>query len=188
MDLEVSSSLVRLLDSSRQWMGDCVNVSRQTVTLPPPMASTIFTPSFAPTFDSTMSSGAGYWDTIAGMHQRRKVREYTHRVWGRAIKNEEQGWKGCIETQQAPAEEGGMEVEGSESEPLVRKKNSKGESRQSVEEVLEENQSLVEELQSWQYLRLRRGGESWISDRERIVGTCCNSAASPRFRLTPMSS
>lgn len=113
-----------------------------------------------------MSSGVGFWDTTGAMHERHRYHEYSNRVWGKGVvEKEESGWKGCISLSKTEDN-----MEGQEGTDAVgEKKKDKGKGR-DVEDVLEDNDRLIEELQCWQYLRLRRGSETWIPDREKLVG------------------
>jgi hypothetical protein len=50
-------------------------------------------------------------------------------------------------------------------------KVNKGKSKETVEDILAENARLVEELQSWQEIRVHRGDPNWTCEREQLAGT-----------------
>lgn len=109
-----------------------------------------------------MTSGMGYHSTLAAMHQKSRLREYNRRVWGRSVESTEKGWHGCLDASEFKNIADRTPTNG----------DLKGKGKQKdTGEILEDNEELLQELASWQYLRLRRGHESWISDRERLVGT-----------------
>lgn len=145
------------------------------------MASTSFTPTFGPTFDSSSSTGGiGYLGTLQAIHERARHKEWSRRVLRRSglgnLQLEREGWWGSLDTEQEEVSNRGA----------VGK--SKG---RAVDEVLSHNVGLIEELQSWQEVRLRKGDESWIPKRERRIGKCPASLRSvtdprqPRISWNP---
>lgn len=74
---------------------------------------------------------------------------------------EEEGWWGSLDR------------EGDDEMEVVSPKR-KG---SAVDDALTENASLIRELQAWQEVRLRKGVEDWVPQREKRVGECncyCN--------------
>ncbi|WVQ98746.1 hypothetical protein IAU59_005877 [Kwoniella sp. CBS 9459] len=109
----------------------------------PTVAPVIFTPSFGPSFDSTLTSGEqGYYSTLEGMHECARHREWASRVLRRSKLNEEGGYYG-----------------------ILNKEEDGGEKRKTVDHVLAENNDMITELHAWQDLRLRKG-VSVVSERE----------------------
>ncbi len=72
---------------------------------------------------------------------------------------EKAGWWGCLE------------VEKGDEEVQIVRSTEKGKGR-AVDEVLRVNGKLIEELQAWQEVRVRKGDEAWIPQREQRVGEC----------------
>lgn len=129
-----------------------------------------FQPSFAPTYDSRMSSGLGYYSTLDLMHEHTRHREWTRRSTT-VVDIANEGWTGVLEAEGKDAEveknaDKDKETEGAE------KAAANGEADKeldSVDAILDANVGRIEELQVWQDLRVRKGDASWISDRERAV-------------------
>lgn len=46
----------------------------------------------------------------------------------------------------------------------------KGKAKETVEDILTENNVLIEELQGWQELRVQKGDVDWLPEREQTVG------------------
>ncbi|RXK39529.1 hypothetical protein M231_03198 [Tremella mesenterica] len=124
----------------------------------PPTTNANFTPSFAPTFDSTYSSGSGYWGTLEGMHARHRHREWRDRVTHGKGAMIEGGYHGTMEADGEDDEMGGQRAESS------RASHHFG----NGEKVLEENARLLAELQAWQEIRIRRGHRK-PTQREEVV-------------------
>ncbi|WWC61107.1 uncharacterized protein I303_103685 [Kwoniella dejecticola CBS 10117] len=103
-----------------------------------------FMPSFGPSFDSHHATGGqGFYSTLEGMHERARHREWARRVLRRAKSIEEGGYRGSLE-------------------------GSKGKEKATVDDVLTENGGLIEELQAWQEIRVRKG-VSTVTEREHQV-------------------
>lgn len=131
------------------------------VTIPVLTGST-FTPSYAPMYDSSSSSGMGYHTTLEVMHQKRRSEEYNTRAWSKDVDKEEGSWQGSVDAEE--------EVNLADADKVANGvSKGKGKER-DIEHMLEDNEDLIEELRAWQYLRLRRGQETWLPDRERLVG------------------
>ncbi|WVF72166.1 hypothetical protein IAT40_006978 [Kwoniella sp. CBS 6097] len=109
----------------------------------PTVAPVVFTPSFGPSLDSTLTSGEqGYYSTLEGMHERARHREWASRTLRRSKFVEVGGYNGTL-----------------------KKQNNKGKNKETVDDVLANNNEMIEELHAWQELRLRKG-VSVVSERE----------------------
>jgi hypothetical protein len=138
----------------------------RTVTVPT-VASTSWTPGFGPTWNSSTSS-SGYYATVAGMHERARYRQWSHSQ-GAGLNTSVNGYYGSLETEGKDKEiEDIAEDPASSAHPV--KTDAKGKRKETVEDVLEENQRKIEELQAWQELRVKKGVESWVPEREKAVG------------------
>ena len=146
---------------TRLWLGlrlwfNCCSVGI------PLVASTSFTPCFAPTHDSAVSTGGvGYYATLQARHERARHQEWSRRVsmhqpGAGSRELDDEGWWGTLEAEQ-------------NDEPIPLSITGKGKGKE-VEDILTENAEWIEELQAWQMLRLRRGDASWIGRREERVG------------------
>ncbi|WWC69448.1 uncharacterized protein I206_103387 [Kwoniella pini CBS 10737] len=103
-----------------------------------------FTPSFGPNLDSYHATGGeGYYSTLEGMHERARHREWSKRVLRRTKNIEEGGYHGVFDS-------------------------GKGKEKATVDDVLAENGGLIEELQAWQEVRIRKG-VSAVTEREHEV-------------------
>ncbi|WVW83067.1 hypothetical protein I302_105084 [Kwoniella bestiolae CBS 10118] len=103
-----------------------------------------FTPSFGPTIDSYHATGSqGYYSTLDGMHERARHREWARRVLRRSKSIDQGGYHGSLDV-------------------------DKGKEKQSVDDVLAENGDLIEELQAWQEVRVRKSVPA-ITEREQHV-------------------
>ncbi|KAK8869797.1 hypothetical protein IAR55_000365 [Kwoniella newhampshirensis] len=111
----------------------------QFVTIPS-VGSTLFAPTFGPTFDSTYASGQGYYSTIEAMHERTRHKEWQRRTLKRS-RIEETQWSG----------------------------EGKGKKRETVDDILAENSDMIKELQAWQDIRVRKGVKE-ATEREQLVG------------------
>ena len=125
------------------------------------LANTLFTPTFAPTFDSTSSTGGvGYYASLQAMHERARHKEWSRRVVRRSgagnLEPEKEGWWGTMEA-----------ANDEEMQHVVTRGKAEG---KVVDEVLTENVKMIEELQAWQEVRTRKGDETWIPQREQRVG------------------
>ena len=123
------------------------------------MSSLSFTPTFGATYDSNHYF-AGYYDTMSAMHERARLRS-----WKESAKRPletKPGYRGLL------------------SEDL---KKDKGKAKETVEDILAENNQLIEELQGWQELRVQKGNADWLPEREQVVGTSYSSLAVVGGRL-----
>ncbi|OCF54114.1 hypothetical protein L486_08308 [Kwoniella mangroviensis CBS 10435] len=112
--------------------------------VPRGVTSVAFTPSFGPTFDSYHATGGqGYWSTLEGMHERARHREWARRALRRSKNIDEGGYCGNLET-------------------------NKGKEKETIDDVLTENGELIEELQTWQEVRTRKGVFA-VTEREQHV-------------------
>lgn len=111
------------------------------------MSSLSFTPSFGATYDSNHYF-AGYYDTMSAMHERARIRSW------------EESRRAPIETKVGYR---GLLSEGAE-------KKDKGKAKETVQDILAENNLLIEELQGWQELRVQKGNVDWLPEREQTVG------------------
>ncbi|WVQ70062.1 uncharacterized protein L199_008286 [Kwoniella botswanensis] len=112
--------------------------------VPRGVTSVAFTPSFGPTSDSYHATGGqGYWSTLEGMHERARHRQWARRALRRSKNIDEGGYYGNLET-------------------------NKGKEKETVDDVLAENSELIEELQTWQEVRIRKG-VSAVTEREQHV-------------------
>lgn len=118
-----------------------------TIVRVPPMSSLPFTPSFGATYDSNHYF-AGYYDTMSAMHERARLRS-----WEASSKRSIEAGSGY---------HGLLSEDGS--------KKDKGKAKETVEDILAENNVLIVELQSWQELRVQRGDVDWLPEREQTVG------------------
>jgi len=104
----------------------------------------------------------GYHTTLEVMHQKRRSEEYNTRAWSKDVDKEEGSWQGSVDAEE--------EVNLADADKVANGvSKGKGKER-DIEHMLEDNEDLIEELRAWQYLRLRRGQETWLPDRERLVG------------------
>nr|XP_031862788.1 uncharacterized protein CI109_001800 [Kwoniella shandongensis]KAA5529860.1 hypothetical protein CI109_001800 [Kwoniella shandongensis] len=103
------------------------------------VGDTTFTPAFGPTFDSTFASGQGYYSTIQGMHEHTRHKEWQRRTLRRS-RVEDTQWTGV----------------------------GKGKDRETVDDILAENGEMIEELQAWQEVRVRKGVRE-ATEREQLV-------------------
>ncbi|OCF35465.1 hypothetical protein I316_03017 [Kwoniella heveanensis BCC8398] len=109
----------------------------------PTVAPVIFTPSFGPSFDSTLTSGEqGYYSTLEGMHERARHREWAGRALRRSKLAEEGGYYGMLDAE-----------------------NDKGKIKETIDSLLANNNLMIAELHAWQDLRLRKG-VSIVTERE----------------------
>lgn len=113
----------------------------------PPMSTMSFTPSFGATYDSNHYF-AGYYDTMSAMHERARLRSWRAQAVRPVTAGT--GYRGTLE-------------EGSTSK-------DKGKAKETVEDILEENNALIEELQAWQDLRVQKRDVDWLPEREQVVG------------------
>ncbi|WWD10120.1 hypothetical protein V865_008253 [Kwoniella europaea PYCC6329] len=112
--------------------------------VPRGVTSVAFTPSFGPTSDSYHATGGqGYWSTLEGMHERARHREWARRALRRSKNIDEGGYYGNLET-------------------------NKGKEKETIDDVLAENIELIEELQTWQEVRIRKGASA-VTEREQHV-------------------
>jgi len=97
------------------------------------------------------------------MYERARHKEWSRRAIRRSgagnMEPEKAGWWGCLE------------VEKGDEEVQIVRSTEKGKGR-AVDEVLRVNGKLIEELQAWQEVRVRKGDEAWIPQREQRVGEC----------------
>ncbi|KAL1409706.1 hypothetical protein Q8F55_003702 [Vanrija albida] len=154
-----------------------------------PPSNTAFTPTFAPTYDSSRASGMGYYSTLDGMRELGRHREWARR--SKAIEAVNEQWAGTINKEEEE-EANGEETKTTEaSSSDVEKKPE--EKAKTAEEILEANSERIAELQLWQDLRLRKGDETWITDREQAVAqevlvsltSLVDSSALPPSALLP---
>lgn len=113
----------------------------------PSVGFSTFTPTFGPAYDSSgTTAGQGYYFTVEAMHERARHREWTQRALAMDQTLEEEGSEECLKEsiqQRAPYS--------------------------TVDEALVENGRLIEELQVWQEIRLRKGIKS-ATQREQVLG------------------
>lgn len=112
------------------------------------MSSLSFTPNFGATYDSNHYF-AGFYDTMDAMHERARHRSWTMRQ-GRQSLAVAPGYRGVLPAEPSPTD--------------------KGKGKETVEDVLEENNKLIGELQAWQELRVQKGKSDWLPEREQVVG------------------
>ncbi|WWD15930.1 hypothetical protein CI109_100354 [Kwoniella shandongensis] len=106
------------------------------------VGDTTFTPAFGPTFDSTFASGQGYYSTIQGMHEHTRHKEWQRRTLRRS-RVEDTQWTGV----------------------------GKGKDRETVDDILAENGEMIEELQAWQEVRVRKGvPEELLASLAKLTG------------------
>lgn len=123
----------------------------------PRVSNDAFTPSFAPTYDSSSAAGMGYDSTLDAMHESARERKYLKETTQHNVVTEE-GWKGILAKK---PEKPGEKLQGEdEAEVKIEK---------TVDEILTSNAERIEELQEWQELRVRKGDASWVSEREHAV-------------------
>ncbi|OXG91217.1 hypothetical protein C345_01199 [Cryptococcus neoformans A2-102-5] len=112
----------------------------------PSVGFSTFTPTFGPAYDSSgTTAGQGYYFTVEAMHERARHREWTQRALAMDQTLEEEGSEECLKEsiqQRAPYS--------------------------TVDEALVENGRLIEELQVWQEIRLRKGIKS-ATQREQVL-------------------
>lgn len=111
------------------------------------MSSLSFTPSFGATYDSNHYF-AGYYDTMNAMHERARTSTWRDQV--DRLVEAGSGYCGLLQ------EHGG--------------RKDKGKAKETVEDILVENNEFIEELQSWQDLRVQKGAVDWLPEREQTVG------------------
>ena len=80
---------------------------------------------------------------------------------------EKQGWWGVLDVNTAV--EGDDVRENGAAEVQLPGGLDKGKGK-AVDVELDDNARLIQELQAWQELRVRKGDDSWISEREQHVG------------------
>jgi hypothetical protein len=113
----------------------------------PPTTDFSFTPTFGAYYDTNHYFG-GYYDTMDAMHERARRSAWVRHA--RSPIHIEKGYQGCLES-----------AEG---------KKDKGKSKETAEDILEDNAKLIDELQYWQEIRVQRGDASWSCEREQLAG------------------
>lgn len=111
-----------------------------------------WTPSFAPTFDSSRATGGGsYYRHVAAMTERSRINTYKRLAIDPSSQPDyAEGWDGSLK-----------EGESGEGAHLSK----------TAEEVLKENAELIEELQAWQEDRVRKGKDDvQPGKREQAIG------------------
>lgn len=116
----------------------------------PPTTEFSFTPTFGAYFDTNHFFG-GYNDTLTGMHERARRSAWTRSV--RTPIQVEKGYQGLLDP-----------IDSSE---VIK---NKGKSKETAEDILQENVRLIEELQYWQEIRVQKGDPTWTSEREQLAG------------------
>lgn len=107
---------------------------------------------FAPTFGATYDSNhyfAGFYDTMDAMHEHARAKSWTMGQRGRPIETG-RGYHGLL--------------------PVESSDSAKGKGKETIEDILESNNVLMEELQTWQELRVQKGKVDWEPEREQVVG------------------
>lgn len=124
----------------------------------PHVTNAAWTPSFAPTYDSTSASGLGYQSTLDVLHEGARQRNWVEASASIAEVDGHAPWQGVIEKK---AEEGAAEEKTASEE--------KDPDTLAPAATLSANAERIEELQGWQELRVRRGDPDWITERESLV-------------------
>lgn len=112
------------------------------------MSTLSFTPSFGATYDSNHYF-AGFYATMDAMHERARHRSWTARQNSQSV-TVASGYRGLCSAESSSAD--------------------KGKGKETIEDVLEENNRLIEELQAWQEVRVQKGKADWLPEREQVVG------------------
>ncbi|KAL7423983.1 hypothetical protein Q5752_001568 [Cryptotrichosporon argae] len=136
---------------------------------PSAAAGPSWSPSFAPTMDSSHSAGAGWDSTVCAMHEKARVRAWRRAVGAWARGPEGEGWHGVLEDASRRIGDADDEAEAEDEDDAgmsVCKDKGKG---RSVNDVLAGNAALIAELQAWQDLRLVQGDQEWITQREQLA-------------------
>jgi hypothetical protein len=69
---------------------------------------------------------------------------------------------------------GSIDVGESSSSSATETTDGKGKGREvdSVEDILSANAEMIDELERWQDVRVKKGDASWVCEREQQVGKC----------------
>ncbi len=172
-----------------------------------PQSETSFTPSFAPTFDSSGASGGwGYESTLDALHTRASNRAWLASAWGGDIGRD---WADLLEMEEAEECDAEAEVKEACREELeentrrvlafvagttetsaidpsllqtvIAIENPKTE----LQRKLDQNNKWMAELMAWQDIRVRRGQEEVLDEREKETGECQANLACSAFLIAP---
>lgn len=161
-----------------------------TVTFP--QSETSFTPSFAPTFDSSGASGGwGYESTLDALHTRSSNRAWLASAWGldvgrdwperlklqEAEEYDAEASSGLADreeleecTRQVLAFAAGVDNTSTIDPALIDSVIAIPNPKTELQRKLDQNNKWMAELMAWQDIRVRRGQDEVLDEREKETG------------------